>query len=916
MNATTQRTPPARRANLTNDIDMLSGALARVYGEHCGNAAAERFDRLVDLCRRADFATVTPFAAARSEARQLSDDEIHELLKALTIRFHLVNKAEQVEIARINRDRERRATPDAPRAESIAEAIHTLKRQGLSLEQVIDVLGRIDIQPTFTAHPTEARRQSVLRLQRRIAEALTDAHAAEITQADTDAIRDRLARDILMMYVTDELRVERPRVIEEVRHGLYFLKGPVWQAIPQLYRDVRKAIREQYGTSPRLPRMIRYRTWIGGDRDGNPRVTAAVTKATFAELRNAMLELYAEELTLLRRELSVSRLRVDIPAGLDAAIDRDRAVYPISARDARVMMHEPFRMRITQMMAKLEHARTEPGAYRAAELVSDLEELSGALEGCGLGLIAGEGRLFDLIHRAKTFGLHVAALDIRQHSRVHADVLGELFRLARVCDNYAALPNAEKVKLLRAELHNPRPLLPIDAKLSPSTRDLLDTLHILHETVDASPGAVGSYIVSMTHEVSDLLAVLVLLKEVGLWRFDGENVTCPLNVVPLLETVEDLDRGPALMGALFVDETYRRHLQSRKQFQEIMLGYSDSNKDGGYWMSNWGLQRAQARLADVATEHGVSLRLFHGRGGTVGRGGGRANRAILATPKRSRNGRIRFTEQGEVITFRYAMSAIARRHLEQIVNAMIVATADAKADNGADSNGYMERFGPLMNRIAEASMQAYRGLVHDPAFWPWYANRTPIEFISDLPIASRPVARGGGHVDLDNVRAIPWVFAWTQTRYVVPGWYGLGSAIESICRDDSEAIGEMRELYRDWDFFRTLIDNAQQEMARARLPIAALYGDASTPQHMRIAEEFSRTQRIILDITSQSRLLDNNPVIQSAIDARNPFTDVINILQIELIERYRAADDGRRDNLKSTIFLSINGLAAAMQSTG
>lgn len=916
MSATTGATAFHNPSDLTHDIDLLSAALARVYGNHCGTEAAAEFEQLAECCRQADFSGADPFAQPRAHVRSMSDDDIHELLKALTIRFHLVNKAEQVQIARINHDRERCSSIDAPRAESIAEAIHTLKERGLSIEQVMSVLGRLDIEPTFTAHPTEARRQSILRQQRRVAELLNEVHDPRLAEAEIDAIKARLGRNIQLMFATDELRVERPRVIEEVRHGLYFLKGPVWHAIPQLYRDVRKALREQFGETRKLPTMLRYRTWIGGDRDGNPRVTADVTRGTFAELRNAALELYEEELAALRRELSVSRLRVAIPSALDAAIWHDREAYPLSARDQRVMSNEPFRMRITQLLARLDHARRDSSVYRAEEFVADLEVLYDALCGCGMEQIASEGRLFELLVRAKTFGFHVAALDIRQHSRVHAEALGELLRLGGVCDDYAALPEAEKIAVLRAELHNPRPLLPLDAGLADTTKDLLDTLTVIRETVGVSLRAVGSYIVSMTHHISDLLAVLVLLKEVGLWRFDGERVTSALNLVPLLETVDDLRRGPELMESLFADETYRRHLKSRGHFQEIMLGYSDSNKDGGYWMSNWGLQTAQARLADVAADHGIELRLFHGRGGTVGRGGGRANRAILATPRRSRNGRIRFTEQGEVITFRYAMSKLARRHLEQIVNAMIVATADAQFGDGSKNSNFVGRHGPLMDRIAEASMEAYRGLVHDPEFWPWYAGRTPIAFISDLPIASRPVARGGGRVDLENVRAIPWVFAWTQTRYVVPGWYGLGTAIEAICRDDEGAISQMRDLYQTWDFFRTLIDNAQQEMARARLPIAALYGDASTTQHRRIAEEFARTERIVLDITGQQRLLDNNPVIQAAIDARNPYTDVINLLQLELIERFQRAKEKDRDALKSTIFLSINGLAAAMQSTG
>ena len=334
-------------------------------------------------------------------------------------------------------------------------------------------------------------------------------------------------------------------------------------------------------------------------------------------------------------------------------------------------------------------------------------------------------------------------------------------------------------------------------------------------------------------------------------------------------------------------------------------------------MSNWGLQKAQANLAQICADHQIALRFFHGRGGTVGRGGGRANRAIHATPRASRNGKIRFTEQGEVITFRYAMASIARRHLEQIVNAMIVATADADAATPTDGGSFQQQHGDLMDRMAQTSMEAYRNLVRDSGFWPWYATQSPIEYISDLPIASRPVARSGGQVDLDNVRAIPWVFAWTQMRYVAPGWYGLGSAIESISQSDSDAIDRMKQLYAEWDFFRTLIDNAQQEMARARLPIAALYGDKNSDMHQRLSEEFERTERVILQITGQTRLLDNNTVIQSAIDARNPYTDVINMAQLEMIRRFRRGDDdAAQKRRKSTIFLSINGMAAAMQSTG
>jgi len=902
---------------LSQDITLLTDALHTVFAKHRGEDAADLLRNLVKQCQSIDSNASKPFAAAQQRLAAISDDDLHELLKILTIHFHLVNKAEQIEIARINRARERQATTDAPRAESIAEAILHLKQQGASLEAVLRVLEQLDIQPTFTAHPTEARRQSILRQQRGIADALEENQNPALSAKERSAIARRIRRAVHLMYATDEIRLERPQVIEEVRHGLYFLSGPVWDVIPQLYRDIRDAIFDHYDALPTLPTVLRYRSWIGGDRDGNPRVTADVTRATLTELRQTALQKYRAEMATLQREISVSRARLSIPPELSAAIEIDQDKYPLTDRERRMMTNEPFRIRIAQLIHKLERLDEDPAAYSANEFLRDLEVLSSALIHCGLDDVAREGLLFELIARVRTFGFHLAALDVRQHSRVHRDALHELLRLAGVCDDYAQRSEADKRAILNKELSNPRPLLPHGAELSPATADLLDTMDVIRQAETEMPGSVGSYIISMTHDVSDLLCVLVLMKEAGLWRMLDGQIDAKLDVVPLLETVEDLDKGPGLLQALFQDDIYRQHLQSRGTFQEIMLGYSDSNKDGGYWMSNWGLQKAQANLAQICADHQIALRFFHGRGGTVGRGGGRANRAILATPRASRNGKIRFTEQGEVITFRYAMASIARRHLEQIVNAMIVATADAEANPPSNVGTFQQQHGELMDRMAQMSMEAYRGLVRDEGFWPWYATQSPIEYISDLPIASRPVARSGGQVDLDNVRAIPWVFAWTQMRYVAPGWFGLGSAIESICQGDCDAIDRMKKLYVDWDFFRTLIDNAQQEMARARLPIAALYGGGDSDMHRRLSDEFQRTERIILQLTGQARLLDNNAVIQAAIDARNPFTDVINMAQLEMIRRFRRGEEGAaQKRRKSTIFLSINGMAAAMQSTG
>ena len=906
---------------LADDIRLLDTILSEAAARQCGDGLRATLTRLVDTCKQADAAdNATAAHALRQTAADaiaaLDETALRDLLKALTIRFHLTNKAEQVAIARINRERQRRATADAPRAESIPAAIAQLAAQDTPLEDVTALLSRLDIQPTLTAHPTEARRRSILRQQQRLAASLIARQERDLTPDEAERVQAEILRDVLLMFGTDEIRSQRPRVIEEVREGLYFLRHTIWESVPALYRDLRAALRAYYRSEFEPPVFLRYRTWIGGDRDGNPLVTAQVTRQTLAELRGAALERHREQLDLLRHELSLSGAVVAPTDPLMAAIVADRDIAP-AAIDEDEEGFEPFRARLTQLLARLDAATRDPSAYRADAFVADLELLAAALRRAEMPEIVDAGRLGDLLVQARTFGFQLAALDIRQHSGVHANAVDELLRIGCACEGYSGLSESEKCDVLRNELRNPRPLLPRGAALSPATRELLDTLAVLRDAVEADPAAIGAYIVSMTHDVSDLLAVLVLMKEAGLWRLGEQGVEASLDLVPLFETVDDLARCAELMSALLSDPLYRRHVAARGDFQEIMLGYSDSNKDGGYWMSNWGLQRAQAGLADVCRRFDVTLRIFHGRGGTVGRGGGRANRAILATPRQSRSGRIRFTEQGEVITFRYALAAITKRHLEQIVSAMIVATAAARTDEPLPPGEAALR-SRLMDALAGASMQAYRALVHDPAFWDWYAGSFPIEHISHLPIASRPVARTSGQVALSNLRAIPWVFAWTQTRYAVPGWYGVGTALAAQRAANPDAMQTMQRLYREWDFFQTLIDNAQQELARARLPIARFYADDGTPDgfHARIAEEFARTEAAILEITGQQRLLDNNPVIQHAIDARNPYTDVLNLVQCELLRRWRSADDAQRARLRPLIFLSINGIAAAMQSTG
>ena len=898
-------------ADAPNDYDLLTSTLDRV----CEGDIARARDlthELAALCRSAgDEAEHPDRDAAAARIASLSPDELLWVIRYSTARFHLLNQAEQLSIARINRERERRATPASPRPESILDAIRALRANGAERDGVIDLLRRIEVMPTFTAHPTETRRRAILHKQREIVTAVQSLRRTDPTPPERDAIESELRRVIALLLHTDDVRSTRLGVLDEVRNGLFYLTQAVWNALPRLARDIDAAVREIFGDAP-PPGItpLRYRTWIGGDRDGNPNVTASVTRDALALMRRAITERIADELLILRHELSVSTRRAPIPGWFLRLVDEDGTDLIEDASFVQHTTYEPMRVRAMQIRQRL-----LDGDLDARALLASLDEIDRALREIGLDEVASCGRLADLRLRVRAFGLHLATLDIRQHARVHEASVDELLRLAGVHHAYASLDEPARTELLSRELRNPRPLLPPERTLSPTTRETLDTMRVVREAIECEPLAVQSYIVSMTDSVSDMLEVLILMKETSLLRVtDGGAIESDLDVVPLFETIDDLERAPALLADMFTSPAYQLQLDARSgahgnaRFQEIMLGYSDSNKDGGFLMANAALHTAQREIAKTCQSHAVAFRLFHGRGGTVGRGGGRANRAILSAPAESSNGRIRFTEQGEVISFRYAMPEIARRHLEQIVHAVLLSTARPDTPPApADAQS-------LLLSLAQTARRAYRDLVDDPAFWPWFVRATPVQHVGALPIASRPASRTGKSLDFDSIRAIPWGFSWIQTRYLVPGWFGLGAAAETLALAD---LGALRDAYTSWPALKTIIDNAQQELARARLPIAARYA-RQAPEgdrfHAMIEREFDAASRAVLAITGQRRLLDNAPVIQDAIRARNPWTDVLNLIQIELLSRHARADE--RDTITTPILASLNALAAAMQSTG
>lgn len=844
--------------------------------------------------------------------------QISDLVRVGTAHFHLLNKAEQLNIIRVNARRERESESGDPRPESIEDAIARLQGGGRSAERARELLGDLDIQPTLTAHPTESRRRTILDKQTEIARCVIALRDEDLSKRQRDEIGDRLQRIVSVMLLTDEIRAQRLGVPDEVINGIYFLTTTIWQTVPRLFRDIVHAARRSYGPEQAtivandLPAILRYRSWIGGDRDGNPNVTAAVTRDTLQRMREAVMQLWDDELARLRHALSVSTRRADLGEEIGQRVQRDLE-WIDDLEHLGQRQYEPLRVRLVQMQARVKRDES----YRAADLLDDLQLIRRSLHRAGLSDVAENGFLCDAIVRARVFGMHLATLDIRQHSRVHEHAITELLRISGVCDDFTALSEADKIELLRRELQTARPLTPREADLSGETRELMDTLAVVREAVDREPDSVRSWVISMTHDVSHMLTLLLLMKEAGIYRpaTNATPASSRVHVVPLFETIDDLERAPELMDEALADPAFLSHLKTicagDPLEQEVMLGYSDSNKDGGFLMANIALARAQQSVAEVFERHGVRLRYFHGRGGTIGRGGGRAGRAIMAAPPSARTGRMRFTEQGEVITFRYALPDMARRHLEQIVHAALLASSDV-CESDRD-----EAFEDLLLGFAQSARNAYRALIDDGQFWDWFVAASPIEHIGNLPIASRPVSRAQGKsLTFDRLRAIPWVFSWIQMRALVPGWYGIGTAIA----DASDAQRQTLRTNSARPLISTILENASQELARARMPILHRYArNAPNGEAMfeRVQGEYQRAAQAVLDATGNDDLMAHSPVVGRSIAQRNPMTDVLHLAQIELLQRHRAAgSDEQRSEIAPVIQASINGIAAAMQSTG
>ena len=915
---------------LARDVRRLGNALGSVLREQGGEALLETVESIRALTKEARSTSGQDRAEAALNTlfSGMTFEQALPVLKAFTTYFQLINLAEQKQIARINRRRSYEADT-APRPESVRDAVRTLRDAGMTADQIRALIRELSIQLVFTAHPTESKRRSVQEKLHRLSDYLGQLEQPQVSQNEQERLELDIAAETEILWQTDEVRQRRLTVLDEAQNILLYFGQTLFDVTPRLYEDLDTALAECYpGESFDLPNFLEYGSWVGGDRDGNPTITLAHTAEVLRMHREMALSQYIPAVRTLSDRLSQSRHYVGVSPELEQSLAEDAQRFPdVAAEAAGRSPTEPYRRKCEFIWERLRRTQSgSAGGYQSAgEFAADLEIMQQSLE-TNKGHFAARRALAPLRVQARLFGFHLARLDIREHKEKYLAALAAVLVSQGV--HWTGLDEDAKIALLQREIGSRRPLIPARLDFNEETNKTLGLFRLVSEQVGTlGRDAFGSFVLSMASDVSDVLAVLLMAKEARLADLTGEQAWSLVDVVPLFETIGDLENAPQVLGALLQNPIYRRNVTLRGNQQEVMVGYSDSNKDGGYLTANWKLYQAQSQLASVAQKHGVSLRLFHGRGGAVGRGGGPAGKAILAQPPGSVRGHLKITEQGEVIAARYFDQEVAYRNLEQIVHAVLMASTDKiTADAGEAGKDWAE----AMNEVSDTAFQAYRALVYgDPDFVRFFQEGTPVTELAQLNIGSRPPKRTASD-RIEDLRAIPWVFSWMQSRITLPGWYGIGTALGAYAGQSAEHLSRLQEMYRDWPFFTTMLDNAQMSLAKADMDIAAKY--ATLVQDKIIAErifgairrEYAGSVAIINRIIGQENLLDSQPVLQKSIRLRNPYVDPLSYLQVELLTRLRALPlegDGeeikaQRRDLRAAVLLSINGVAAGLKNTG
>ena len=892
----------AKDEALRQDVGQLGIMLGDLIREQCGEA-------MFDLVETVRLASIGSRETTGESIRRLPapvDPSLEpELVRAFSSYFQAVNLAERVH--RIRRRREWLREAGGPQPGNLEDALSRLSDSVHSHEDLQHLLDNIRVEPVFTAHPTEPTRRTILRKQQRIARRLVELMDPSLTPDERATAWERIREELTSTWQTEEHPGQRMTVRDEFEHVLFFLTDVIYRVVPVFYEIVEQALHKVFGELAdgiRIPVLLRFGSWVGGDMDGNPNASAATVRATLAAQRDAILACYGRELKRLADVLTQCPSRVDVADEVLARCSDYGRAFP-EALEAIPPRHRnmPYRVLCRLMAARLQSTRTDgPEGYQdATSFREDLQMIANSLQS-HRGNHAGLFGVRRLIWRTRTFGFHLATLDLRQDALVHRRVVARLLGIG----GWEHLQPEARADRLRELLSTPAESV---RETDTECQRVLDVFACVAEARGRyGEEAVGPYIVSMAQNADDVLSILALARWAGLSDRNGHVL---LDVAPLFETLEDLESAADVLDKLLGNPVYADHLARRGARQVVMIGYSDSNKDAGIAGARWALQKAESTLADCADRHRVELILFHGRGGTVSRGGGKTHVAVMAAPPGAVRGVLRVTEQGEIINAKYGLRGIALRTLEQAAGSVMLASH--LRDRPPPEPGWET----AMDQIARISAATYRRLVHeDPAFYGFFRSATPIDVIERMNIGSRPPSRRGGQ-GVRDLRAIPWVFAWSQNRSVLPGWYGFAEGLEAALESHGETL--LKEMFSDWLFMKALLEDIEMVLAKADMSIADQYAslaaDPLTEFHPVIRDSFERTVSLVLRLKGANSLLESDPVLQRAIRLRNPYVDPMSLLQVDLLKRWRAGD--RQDEgLLNTLLLTVNGIAHGLQNTG
>lgn len=906
---------------LRRDVKLLGNILGEILINHGGSALFDKVEKIRLMCKtlREHF-DQSIYDALKEEISSLDAPMRKQVIRAFSMYFHLINAAEQNH--RIRRRRQYQLEDESiVQPASIESAILSLKENNIQEDVIQDTLNTLSLELVITAHPTEATKRSILEIQQRIAEILKSLDHPLLTSRERKKLEESLSNEVSILWQTDELRQTKPTVLDEVRNGLYYFDQTLFEVLPEIHQEVAECLEKNFTEKHwEVPNFLRFGSWIGGDRDGNPNVTHDVTWETLNKQRRLVLKKYKNVLVDLMKRYSHSTSRVEVSNDLLKLIEledtylTEEKKWPIKA--------EVYRRAFAIIIERVKQVgKTDLGYKSADELLADLYIIKKSLKkhhpvGQELKIIQ------KLIRQVQLFGFHLATLDIRNHSGEHEAAITEILRKVSISENYAALSEQEKLKILQNILLDPRPLLLLNEDYSVETQEMIKVFQMIKKAHDVfGKRSISVYLVSMTKSPSDLLEVLVLAKEAGIYRLHADGtLESHLHVAPLLETIDDLSAGPKIMETLFEMPVYRNHLQILGDQQEIMLGYSDGSKDGGTLTANWKLYKAQIEIHEMAKRYQIGLKFFHGRGGSLGRGGGPLNKSILSQPAETIGDGVKITEQGEVLSSRYLLEDIAYRSLEQATSTLLLAAThlSKEAEQGYQRDPIWVE---TIEEISSLALTKYQSLVFgDPDFLTYFTEATPLRELGDLNIGSRPMSRKN-QGRFEDLRAIPWVFAWTQSRQLLPAWYAAGTGLAGFVTKGEQNLRLLQQMYEKWPFFQSTIDNLQMALMKADITTAREYLTLVEDQNIaertftNILEEYERTKEILLRITGDKELLDQTPNIKESVYRRNPYVDPLNFLQVELIKELRN-QGGLNEDLLIEVLLTISGISAGLRNTG